>query len=275
VHSEWAEIAVLQPHWRRGGPKLTIAYANRRTRVELEIGRELISSGDWELEVQFDGEPTEFASNWEEVCWLSDKDVDYVEIEAKLTRGLKVQRQILLTRKERCLFMADAVLSERSGTIQYRGRWPLAAAVAVEPAVETREVWLAGRKARLAVLPLALSEWRSERRFGDLVSATGGLALSQMAEARRLYAPLFVDLDPDRSALGVTWRHLTVGEARQVQPAEVAVGYRGQTGNSQWLVYRSLADVAGRTVLGQNLSTEFLFGRFRPSGDVNRLIEIE
>ncbi len=55
----------------------------------------------------------------------------------------------------------------------------------------------------------------------------------------------------------------------------MAVGYRAQSGAAHWLLYRSLAPNGIRTVLGQNLSTEFLFGRFRRTGDVKRLIEIE
>jgi len=41
------------------------------------------------------------------------------------------------------------------------------------------------------------------------------------------------------------------------------------------VAYRSLAAPGVRTVLGQNLSTEFLFGKFRSSGAVDRFVEIE
>ena len=60
-----------------------------------------------------------------------------------------------------------------------------------------------------------------------------------------------------------------------LQPADVAVGYRVAIGRQQWLVYRSLAKPANRTLLGHNLSTEMLVARFDKSGEVESLIEIE
>ena len=73
----------------------------------------------------------------------------------------------------------------------------------------------------------------------------------------------------------VTWRQLTVGESLRAQPRDVAVGYRVAIGSRQWLIYRSLAAAASRTLLGHNLSSETLVARFARSGEVKTLIEIE
>jgi hypothetical protein len=264
VNSEWAEIAVLQPSWQRRGPKVTLAYAEQQVQIELEDAGELIWSGPWGLDLRIDGARAEQASNWEEVCWFSDADADYVEIEAKLAGGVTVQRQVLLTRRDRCLLLADAVVGPRPGRIHYESKLPIAATVEAKPAAETREVSLAGRRARVAVLPLALPEWRIDPRRGELIAHEGNLCLQQTVDAQRLYAPLLIDLDPERAGKGLTWRQLTIAETRQIQPAEVAVGYRAQSGKSQWVVYRSLAKPGIRTVLGQNLSSEFR--RRRPVG---------
>ena len=58
-------------------------------------------------------------------------------------------------------------------------------------------------------------------------------------------------------------------------PRDVAVGYRAQSGDEQWVVYRSLGHSANRTVLGQNISTEFVAGRFRDTGIIAEWIAIE
>jgi len=115
VNSDWAEIAVLQPAWQRSGPKLSLAYADRRTEIELEYRGELVWSGAWDLEVRFEGVRAELASNWEEVCWMSDADADYVEIEAKLTGGITVQtaRFVGLARIAACCWAMRS--SVRSG----------------------------------------------------------------------------------------------------------------------------------------------------------------
>jgi hypothetical protein len=55
----------------------------------------------------------------------------------------------------------------------------------------------------------------------------------------------------------------------------MAVGYRLQIGNEQWLIYRSLTTPDIRTVLGKNLMHEFLVGRFTDDGQVETLLEIE
>ena len=62
----------------------------------------------------------------------------------------------------------------------------------------------------------------------------------------------------------------------QVVPRDVAVGFRAQSGDDQWLVYRSLGPAGNRAVLGQNISSEFYAGRFQrkmaswPSGSKSK-----
>ena len=47
----------------------------------------------------------------EPLCWVSDDDVDYLELEIEFGEGLRVQRHLLLARHDRFLLLADAVLS--------------------------------------------------------------------------------------------------------------------------------------------------------------------
>ena len=227
------------------------------------------------MDVQLDGEPVRPQSDWESLCWMSDKDVDYLELEIELTAGLRVQRQMLLAREDRFLLLADAVLGSRAGKLQYRGRLPLRPGISLLGAEKSREGFLEGTKRRASVLPLALPEWRSENGVGDLIEIDGGLELRQSTEGCCLYAPLFIDLDRQRMTRRLTWRQLTVAESLAIQPAEVAVGYRVVVGKQQWLIYRSLAEKANRTLLGHNLSTEMLVGRFDRHGEVEPLLEIE
>ncbi|HEX4146343.1 MAG TPA: hypothetical protein VHY91_22775 [Pirellulales bacterium] len=287
VNGDWSELAVLQPGWQRGGPKLTVAYGENSTLLELEIGGRLIWSGPWQCDVQWQGRALSIDSPWEEVCWVSDDDADYVEIEARLSDGFRLQRQIMLARKDRVLFLGDAVLAptpvhpshphapDSAARLTYIGRLPLAEGVRLEPAAETREAWLVGKKSRLAVLPLALAEWRVDPRRGELSAAADQMVLTQSVVGQNLYVPLLIDLDRKRARRGMTWRQLTVADQRQVQKTDVAVGFRAQSGLDQWLVYRALGGVAARSVLGQNLGTEFMFARFNRDGSVSRLVEIE
>jgi hypothetical protein len=278
--SEWASVAVLRPRWSRLGVRLTVLYPQRHCQIELSCGKDVLCSGPWELDVRVDGRPAMPDSDWEQLCWASDDDVDFLELEMQLSRGLLVQRQMLLARQDHFLLLADIVLGVEPGRLQYRGYLPLCPRVSFRAAGHSREGFLVGSKRRALVLPLALPEWRADRRgtrlrVGRLMQTSRGLELRQSAEAHRLYAPLFLDLDRRRMTRRTTWRQLTVAESLVIQPAEVAVGYRVAVGKEQWLIYRSLAAKANRTLLGHNLSTEMLVARFHRSGEVASLLEIE
>ena len=125
------------------------------------------------------------------------------------------------------------------------------------------------------VVPLALPEWRRGGACDGELSGTSGLQLQQAARGRRMFAPLWIDLDRRGIARRLDLATLTVAEAIEVQPADVAVGYRLAVGKQQWLVYRSLDKPGNRTLLGHNLSSETLLARFQNDGQVQSLIEIE
>jgi hypothetical protein len=285
AHAETAHAAILRPSWRRDAPRLAVAFNDGVTRLELVAAGQVVLSGDWSLDLMIGGEPTMLDARWEEICWVSDSDVDYLELEAKSPSGLRVQRQMLLARKERFFFLADGVLAPRSTALEplapeptpleYSSSLRLAPDVAFEPARETCEGRLVSGKSRLRVLPLALPEWRSAFSAGELAESDGRLRLRHRAQGQGLFAPLFFDLDGNRADQPLTWRRLTVGEGLKVLADDVAVGYRVQIGKRQWLVYRSLAPRAARSVLGQHLASEFMTGRFHRSGEVDRMVEVE
>lgn len=169
IHSEWAELALLQSDWSQRAERLAIAYNNRRVQMELQADRRLLLHGTWEMEISADGRSLEPQGDWSETCWASDADCDYLELEIQLSQRFSVQRQIVLSRREQFLFLADAVLGEVPCDLKYAGRLPLAAEIEAEPAKETRELLLlAKEEPRAAILPLELPEWRVDPRGGSL-----------------------------------------------------------------------------------------------------------
>jgi hypothetical protein len=247
--------------------------------VELSAaGRELISGG-WTWHATAGGEVLAAAGEWAEVCWHREPACDYLEIELALSGGWKLERQAFLARKDRFLLLADALIGPSGGAaaeIRYRSSLSLASDAALGAAGETREGWIsAGGRAAVRAVPLALPEWREEYCHGELTSGEGRLRLAQAALGRRVYAPLWIDLDPARMRRSVTWRRLSVGENLGLAPRDVAVGYRVQVGGEQWLVYRSLAPVGNRSVLGHNTYADFVCARFMPSGQCKEILAIE
>jgi hypothetical protein len=272
--SEWSEAAVMRGKWSRKAPRLAIAHHDARTRLELEIGRNAVLSGEWDFGLRYGDEQIEERNEWEQTCWESDADVDYLELEMKLTPELRIERSMLLARGEQFLLLADAVIGEDDRPIEYRMRLPLADGVTAQTNEVTYEMNLVRDSAVARVLPLALPEWRCDPRGGQLESHSDNLTLLQQGR-QALYAPVFMDLSPRRQSKALTWRRLSVGEMRQNLPPSVAVGHRIQIGKKQWLLYRCLASKGNRTVLGQNTIAEFLAARFLPDGELKKLIEIE
>lgn len=257
--------------------RLTVDYGSPHCRIDLRRAGRLLLSGPLDFRLKLDGSSLSPTTGWEQTCWVSDADVDYLELEIELTAGVRIQRHFALARDDELLFLADAVLGERPARIDYEAVLPLADAIACQDAAETREVRLLHRGRRQAmVLPPALHEWRSDPQGGNLEVQSAALALTQSAFASRaLFAPWFIDLAPRRLSRPVTWRQLTVAEDREIQRSDMAVGYRVQVGTRQWLFYRSLGPCGNRTVLGHNLVSEFLAARFGRQGVPETLIEIE
>lgn len=306
LYCEDRAVAVMRRNWNRNDERIAALFAGTTCNLELVASGRVAACGAWRFEITQQGQQLQPVSDWESNCWYSDEDVDYLELEIELTAGVKLQRQIVLAREDRFLFLADAVMSPQAGNLEYRGVLPLAPQIEFQGAVESQEGLLVegpkttgSRKSAAGrplahVIPLALPEWRAEQGSGELTAIprgieprqsegekvreypiSGGLELRQTSAGQRLFAPLFIDLDRHRFRRRMTWRRLTVAEWLEPVPPDVAVGFRVALGDQQWIIYRSLAASSNRTLLGHNLATESLIARFGKDGEVTSIVEIE
>ncbi len=275
IYSEWSEACVMRAKWSRKSAQFSCLFSDRTLRSELCVGGRVIWSGESSPELRIDGRHLPMTSDWTEVCWFTDEDVDYLELEAEYEGGWMIQRQMLLARNDHFLLLADAVLGPAEAEIRYDCRLPLADDITFLPEEATCEGYLKNSRPLCTVLPIALPEWRSAASHGSLEMDEQKLHLGMHVSSRRLYAPLFVDLSARRWVEKRTWRQLTVAERLEIQGPDVAAGFRVQLGRKQWLIYRSLAPHRNRTLLGQNLSQEFVVARFDDEGCLQELIEIE
>ena len=265
---------MLRPDWSRTSPSLAAVYHDQHVRIELETARGVLFSGRWELTVRRNGQTLAPSCEWSEVCWYSDNEIDYLELEIELDQGVRVERSLALARRDGIAVLADAVLAAAPARLEYAASLPLTARFA--PAHETREGHLTAARPAALVLPMALGEWRADCRPGELVERDGRLVLSQSQSGGGLFAPLFFDLRPERfHGQPLTWRQLTVAQDRRIISPDAAAGYRVMVGREQWLFYRTLTPPANRTLLGHNLVTQLLLARFRKTGEVETLVEIE
>jgi len=274
--NENARVALLRTDWSATAPRLGVRYHGSCVELELCAGTRCLWQGPWTLDVQLNGQTLKPVDSWEQVCWEADADVDYLELGLTLEGEVMIERHILLSRQSRALVLADTVLGIQAGSLEYRSCLPLGDRSQFVPERETREGTLvSGGKPVARALPLALPEWRAERGVGALTATNAGLEISQTSPAERMFVPLLIDVEPARIRQPLTWRRLTVGQDREIVPADEAVGYRAQVGSTQWVVYRSLTEPAVRTVLGKNLMHEFLVGHFPPNGRIQTVLEID
>lgn len=275
-HSEELRTSVLRTDWSAAASQLALDWSQPEIRCDLVAGGERLLAGSLGLKVKVDGRPLHAVGAWEEVCWDSDNEADYLELEIALERGARLQRQFLLTRGDGLLLIADALLAAGPSDLAVELSLPAAKSTRFAAEIETNECRMTtGKRGRL-IVPLGVPEWASDRRGGASVAADDLMTVRQTArQAAALYAPACLVLDPRRASRAVTWRQLTIGENLQIQPADRAVGYRLQLGREQWLFYRSLTARANRTLLGVNLQTNFLAARFLRDGEIERLMEIE
>lgn len=279
LHATGAKIAIFRTGWARDSLRVFLDYRQPTPRLEVACGDRLLLDGPWQWRVTVDGRPLELQGPWEASGFESDRKATFLEIAAPLGGGLQLERQIVVLPRDRVILLADAVNhgagSAASGPLAIESTVRPGAALEIERAEETRELFVYDTAMRMMVLPLALPEWSCAAGPGGFEAGDDGLVLRQSSAGSRLYAPLWLDCDPGRIGRPLTWRQLTVADTRQNLPRHQAAAFRVQAGLEQWLLYRALDQPRNRTVLGCNLSCEFLVGRVRRDGSVARTLEIQ
>lgn len=274
-HSELAGVAALLPQWDMRRGRMFVDYAGEDFCVELQCGRHAVVAGNWEAAIAVDGSEQAAAGPWMHVCEYSDDDAQYLEFEQDWTGGVRLQRQIMVLRDDRCVLLADAVLREEgqpSAVIDYFGRLPLTDRFRAEAEAETTEFWLRDAKGqrRVMVLSPLASEWRGGRTAARLeLSADGNFKLHAATAAGSVngggvFAPLWFDFQRRRFDRPRTWRQLTVADELRIVAGDEAVAQRIQCGSEQWVLYRSLRGERTRTFLGKHLLADFYCARFHP-----------
>ncbi|MDR3233660.1 MAG: hypothetical protein LBT46_08375 [Planctomycetaceae bacterium] len=243
--------------------------------LDISVQSEPFLFGLWTFDVQAGKKTLKPAGDWTEICSHRAKQCDYREYDLLLDDDYRLQRFVLLDRKDKVMLLGDTVL--------YTGT-----AGSKPPGISYQTVLHYSKKTKYRLLPLALpcgaaANSADSAKFcaaqfcigGTLTNENSQIVLREQTAGVSLFAPLFFDLDAQRFGRQHFWRHLTVGEDRQRVPDDKAAGYRVQLGKEQFLIYRSLTPPANRTVLGHNLIDDFCFARFSPETGTEPLIAVQ
>jgi hypothetical protein len=285
--SDWARFAMLRSNWHAHADSLAISHHQPIPQLDVAALGKPVIHGPWGWELQLADAGIEPADEWGCSCWFSDPDADYLELQMKGPGSLRVERQVLLSRKEHFLLLADCVRGARpvmedveeasfEKWIHLRSRLPLADGVTAEPDRSMREIRLKTGRQTVRVFPLALPDDRVHSTPHQFAVDGHDLVLHQIGQGNGLYAPLMFDWHPARSRQPALWRNLTVTEAGKVLGRDMAAGHRLQLGKHQLLIYRSLAPLkTARAVLGHHTWYESVIAKFDQNGDVEPIVNVD
>ncbi len=272
--AEAVGLTLMQTRWGNRSAKIGLQHDGQQFAMHLWRAQSLLQ-GECFPEIRVGSHCLKPRDRWEVSCWHGDHDVQVLDLELKLDRGVCLDRTIVMGVDDEFLFMADTVSCEEPQEVTYSLDLPLAAGITARAESETCEYYLINHERLISlVLPLAAPEWKNARGSASLEGTPRKLTLQQTAKGKSLYAPLFFDLKPNRSLSARTWRPLTIARRRTIVPSDVAVGYRVRIGYKQWLLFRSFGQQEPYTVLGKHLLCEFYIGRIEPDQSITDLIRI-
>ncbi len=277
--SDWARVACLRSHSGVDADVFAVTHHQPLPRIDFSVLGRAILQGPWELAVAFDKKPAALPEEWTCVCWHTDSDGDYLELQYSIDENRRIERQVFLSRTDHFLVLADCVSGAGEAVIDYTARLPLVAGALIHRHDSTREQVITLGNHRIRTFPLALPE--------DIVHSTPGFwGLSETSQSPSLeirqtskgglYAPVVLDWTPARQNTDADWRTLTITENGPKVQSDRAAGHRIRIGNQQLLIYRSIAPTDElRTVLGHHTGHETIIARFDKSGDVKPLLIVE
>lgn len=275
VCGDWSGIGVFRAEARPETAYVGVALDDAEFLLEFGVKGTPLASGAARLTLTRDGHPVGPTGQWEEVCRHQEPEIEYWELERTHERGVWIQRQVALSCKDEFAYICDNIVADSPGDLTYRLEAPLVKGVSAIEAEETREITLCRDKIRATVLPLAAEEWRTTPSYFEFRQENSHLRFDGRTRQSRMSIPWIVDLRGLKKTEQVTWRQLRVAENLQNLPRDIAVAFRWQIGAQQWMAYRSLAAPSNRTVLGQNLISDFAIARVFANGKTKTIVEIE
>ncbi|NQV23966.1 MAG: hypothetical protein HQ518_06320 [Rhodopirellula sp.] len=277
--SDDSDAACLRTSWATDASVVTVRTDSEPVKLELAVDGVPLFAGAWRLELAEAGDVLELANAWECICWNSDSDGDYLELQLEFEGGPLINRYIYLSRSEQFAIISDIVSGSEPNRIDVATLLPLAEGVTLEDSPNGRDQILKAGSKSIRVFPLSLPQdpgIGTAAKIGlDYHDQVPCLALSHASESGTMFAPIVLDWAPERQAAATEWRKLTVTRAGEIDPTG-AVAFRLHVGKLHLVLYRSLAGLERyRTFLGYQAECETVIGKFTKSGIIQELLIVE
>ncbi|MES2789920.1 MAG: hypothetical protein V4719_09875, partial [Planctomycetota bacterium] len=207
--SDDASWAVLRSHWGAHADRVTVTHDQPMMNVEFTVQGQPMLDGEWYSEIQIGDRTTPFRGDWYCVCWQTDQDADYIELQLFIRGVVRVERQILLSRTRQFCLIAESLGDIKGESFSYRTKLPLLEGVQATTSATTREVQLTAGGVPARVFPVTLPERHvvsTPGRFGN------DFSFQTTGSGAAWYNPILIDWSPARRTAEATWKSLTVAE---------------------------------------------------------------
>lgn len=277
--SDDAEAACLRTTWAADASLVSITHDEVAPSIELVLDGTPILRGAWGIEMEEDGDAFEFEAGWECVCFYTDRDVDYLELQFEFEGGPTIGRYVVLSRTRQFAVVSDILADSPAKRTDLISELPLATGVEVETVTGSREHQLKAGRQSARVLPLALPHDAgvgTSGRIGlDESDGRPTLTIGQATQSGGLFSPVLIDWSKERRKAPVEWRRLTVTEAGEVDESG-ALAYRCMIGDLHLVLFRALKSTDQyRTVLGYQPENETVIANFTKKGEFDEVVLVE
>ncbi len=272
--TDWGYLACLRNNWYPGGDALAVSFLQPTISLDMRVLASSLFRGEWQTELQQDGQVIPLQEEWTALCWYSEPACDYLELRQEVGEVI-VDRQLFLSRTDHFALLADSVkTSSPNSQLNLFWNLPITGNWTTRSRPEGREWLLKQKRLQVRLLPLALPQNRVHAADGSLLIRAGSLVLDQTGQ-HQLCMPLMLDWSPARRQAASDWSRLTITEERRRLSCREAFAARFRVGAHQWLFLRNL-DYTGkpRAALGMHADAETILAEFPSTGIPERLLEV-
>ncbi|HUG19444.1 MAG TPA: hypothetical protein VMM56_10725 [Planctomycetaceae bacterium] len=277
IQSDAGAWALLRTGWEPDADVALVRHESPDVQVTVGVTGVPLLDGTWGLELISNGRVMTPREPWECVCWFSDKDGDYLELQQVFADEIKIERQVFLSRTDHFLFVNEVAHLPAEGSFELKSSLPIASGLKLKRDKQTREYELREGRSRLArMFPLSFEQETIQKASGEIVEADGRVILTASGIGG-FCLPVVFDWHPKRNKQPAEWRRLTVSENRRACTSAEAAGYRLRIGQRHHLLfYRAIqkSDFP-RAILGHHTTNETVIADFDQQGEAKPLLMVE
>ncbi|HSG73169.1 MAG TPA: hypothetical protein VLA12_22330 [Planctomycetaceae bacterium] len=277
VQSDAGGWAVLRSQWNPDSDLVLLRHETADVQLTAGASGVPLLAGTWDLKLSFGGETLTPRQPWECVCWFSDKDGDYLELQQVFADEIKIERQVFLSRTDHFLFVNEVAHLPAEGSFELKSSLPICSELKLKRDKQTREYELREGRSRLArMFPLSFEQETIQKASGEIVEEDGRVTLTASGTGG-FCLPVVFDWHPKRSKQPAEWRRLTVSENRRACTPAEAAGYRLRIGQRHHLLFYRAIQKSGfpRAILGHHTTNETVIADFDQQGEAIPLLMVE